>query len=82
MSILEYLGQDPQRSMKRFLLGLGFFVIGLALIYTGYVGAHEWQILGLGLIATGCVLAIWGYVGIFANRLYHIVNRSAAKHND
>jgi len=80
--ILEYLGQDPQRSMKRFMIGLGFFICGLVFVYIGYVGSHEWQILGLALIGIGIALAVWGYLGIFANRLYHMLNRPPAKHND
>jgi hypothetical protein len=35
MSLLEKLGQDPQRSMQRFLSGLGLFVLGVCLIFIG-----------------------------------------------
>ena len=76
MSLLEKLGQDPQRSMKRFLSGLGLFVIGLGLIFLGLYQSHIWQIIGIVILACGCLLAIYGYIGMFANRLYHIVNRS------
>lgn len=76
MSLLEKLGQDPQRSMKRFLSGLGLFVIGLALIFLGLYQSHIWQIIGLVILACGCLFAIYGYIGMFANRLYHIVNRT------
>ncbi len=76
MSLLEKLGQDPQRSMKRFLSGLGLFVIGLALIFLGIYQSHIWQIIGLVILACGCLFAIYGYIGMFANRLYHIVNRT------
>jgi hypothetical protein len=75
MSLLEKLGQDPQRSMQRFLSGLGFFVFGAAFIFLGVYQSHIWQIIGIIILAFGCLLAIYGYIGMFANRLYHIVNR-------
>jgi hypothetical protein len=75
MSLLEKLGQDPQRSMQRFLSGLGLFVFGACLIFLGLYQSHIWQILGLIVIAIGSLLAIYGYIGVFANRLYHIFNR-------
>lgn len=75
MSLLEKLGQDPQRSMQRFLSGLGLFVFGACLILLGLYQSHIWQILGLIVIAIGSLLAIYGYIGVFANRLYHIFNR-------
>lgn len=76
MSILEKLGQDPQRSMQRFLCGLGLFISGLCLIFIGVYHHHSWQILGILLLAVGCGVAIYGYIGIFANRLYHIIQRT------
>jgi len=75
MSLLEKLGQDPQRSMQRFLSGLGLFVFGACLIFLGLYQSHIWQILGLLVLAFGSLLAIYGYIGVFANRLYHIFNR-------
>jgi hypothetical protein len=76
MSLLEKLGQDPQRSMQRFLSGLGLFIIGVLFIFLGLYQSHLWQIIGIIIIALGCLLAIYGYVGLFANRLYHILNRT------
>ncbi len=76
MSLLEKLGQDPQRSMQRFLCGLGLFVFGAGLIFLGLYQSHIWQIIGIAVLALGCLIAIYGYIGIFANRLYHIVNRT------
>jgi hypothetical protein len=76
MSLLEKLGQDPQRSMQRFLRGLGLFIIGACFIFLGLYYSHIWQIIGLFILACGCLLAIYGYVGLFANRLYHIFNRT------
>jgi hypothetical protein len=76
MSLLEKLGQDPQRSMQRFLSGLGLFVLGVCLIFIGMYHSYIWQIIGLVFLACGSLFAIYGYIGMFANRLYHIVNRS------
>jgi hypothetical protein len=76
MSLLEKLGQDPQRSMQRFLSGLGLFVFGACLIFLGLYQSHIWQIIGLVILACGSLLALYGYIGLFANRLYHIVNRT------
>lgn len=76
MSLLEKLGQDPQRSMQRFLCGLGLFVFGAGLIFLGLYQSHIWQIIGIAVLAFGCLIAIYGYIGLFANRLYHIVNRT------
>jgi hypothetical protein len=75
MSLLEKLGQDPQRSMQRFLSGLGLFIFGACLIFLGLYQSHIWRILGLLVLAFGSLLAIYGYIGVFANRLYHIFNR-------
>lgn len=75
MSILETLGQDPQRSMRRFILGLGFFILGVIAVFVGRYHDHLWQIFGLLFITIGCFIAIYGYIGIFANRLYHAFNR-------
>jgi len=76
MSLLEKLDQDPQRSMQRFLCGLGLFVFGAGLIFLGLYQSHIWQIIGIAVLALGCLIAIYGYIGLFANRLYHIVNRT------
>ena len=76
MSLLKKLGQDPQRSMQRFLCGLGLFVFGAALIFLGLYQSHLWQIVGIVILAVGSLIAIYGYIGLFANRLYHIFNRT------
>ena len=47
MSLLEKLGQDPQRSMQRFLRGLGLFIIGACFIFLGLYQSHIWQIVGI-----------------------------------
>lgn len=76
MSLLEKLGQDPQRSMQRFLCGLGLFVIGICFIFLGRYQSHIWQIAGIIILALGCILSLFGYIGIFSNRLYHIIYRT------
>jgi hypothetical protein len=76
MSLLEKLGQDPQRSMQRFLSGLGLFSIGACFIFLGLYQSHIWQIIGIIFLVLGGLLAIYGYAGLFANRLYHIFNRT------
>ena len=74
-SLLEKLGQNPERSLSLFVRGLGLFAIGLGLIYIGKYHHHLWQIPGLFFLALGCIAAAWGYIGIFANRLLNIFNR-------
>jgi hypothetical protein len=76
MSLLEKLGQDPQRSMQRFLSGLGLFALGACFIFLGLYQSHLWQILGVVILAFGALLAAYGYIGLFANRLYHMFNRT------
>lgn len=73
--ILEKLGQDPKLSMKRFIQGIGLFVIGVLFIFLGYYQHHLWQVLGIIFLSLGSIVAAWGYIGLFANRLYHIFNR-------
>jgi len=75
-SILEKLGQDPQRSFALFLRGLGLFVLGLALVFIGRYQHYYWQILGLCFLVIACITAAWGYLGIFSNRLLNIFNHS------
>lgn len=74
MSILDKIGQDPQRSLTLFLRGLGLFAIGVGLIFMGYFYHHLWQIAGIAFLAVGIIFSIWGYAGIFANRLLNIFN--------
>lgn len=74
-SILEKLGQNPQRSMAIFVKGLGLFAIGLCFIALGYFYHHLWQVVGIIILGCSCLIAAWGYIGIFANRLHTIFNR-------
>jgi hypothetical protein len=78
-NLLAKLGQDPKRSLSLFLRGLGLFALGLMFIALGYFYDHLWQIIGLVILAIACALAVWGYIGIFANRWFHILNRSNLK---
>jgi energy-converting hydrogenase Eha subunit E len=80
-SILEKLGQDPQRSLVLFTRGLGLFVIGVCLIFIGYYHHYSWQIAGLTFLAFAIIFAVWGYSGIFANRVLNIFDRHTNKDN-
>ena len=79
MSILDKVGQDPQRSLTLFLRGLGLFAIGACLIFIGYYYHYFWQIIGIAFLAFGIIFSIWGYSGIFANRLLNIFDRRSNK---
>lgn len=74
-SLLEKLGQNPQRSLQIFLRGLGLFILSLGFIALGYFYHHLWQVVGLALLVIACLIAAWGYLGIFANRWLQILNR-------
>lgn len=70
--IIEYLGQNPKRSLAHFLRGLGLFALGVALVTLGYYFHHYWQVAGIVFLALGCTSAAWGYLGMFANRLWQV----------
>ena len=74
--MLNKLGQDPQKSLKTFVKGLGFFIVGVLFIFLGYYQHHYWQILGLIFLVLGLCIAAWGYIGLFANRLLNIFNKN------
>ena len=82
MSILEKIGQDPQRSLVLFIRGLGLFTIGACLIFIGYYYHYVWQIAGICFIALGILFSAWGYTGIFANRLLNIFDRRSSESNE
>ena len=66
---LVRLGDDPQRSVRLFLIGLGLFIVSVAGLY---FGAATWmwiQIPAALVMLTGIGFALKGYVGILANRL-------------
>ena len=77
-TVLEKLGQNPQRSVQIFLCGLGFFVFSLCFIGLGYFYHHLWQVPGIIFLVIACLVAAWGYMGIFANRWLNIfaINKS------
>jgi hypothetical protein len=79
ITILEKLGQDPQRSLVLFTRGLGLFAIGACLIFIGYYYHYYWQIAGIVFLAIGLLTSAWGYSGIFANRLLNIFDRQTNK---
>jgi len=78
-TLLEKLGQNPQRSLLFFMRGLGLFAIGALLIFIGYYHHHYWQIAGLCVLVPAILLAVYGYIGMFANRLLHITQRNKFK---
>ena len=79
--LLEKLGQNPQRSLKLFLCGLGLFFIAFVFITLGYFYHHLWQIFGISLLVIACLLSVWGYIGLFANRWLNVFykNKTNAK---
>ena len=79
MSILEKIGQDPQRSLVLFIRGLGLFAIGACFIFIGYYYHYFWQVIGIAFVAFGLLFAVWGYTGIFANRLLNIFEHRSNK---
>ena len=82
ISLLEKLGQDPQRSLSLFLRGLGLFVLSVLCIGLGYFYHHLWQIPGLILLVIACLIAAWGYLGIFANRWLNILSRNKSDNDN
>lgn len=75
-SLLEVLGQNPQKSLRTFMVGFGLFLSGAGFIALGYYTHHYWQMLGIFILAIGCLISAYGYIGIFASRL----NASLSKH--
>ena len=75
MSLLAKIANNPERSLKIFILGLALFSLGACAIFYGYYNHHYWQMLGLALIALGAIFSAWGYIGIFADRLLKMVQR-------
>ena len=80
-SLLEKLGQNPQRSLQIFVRGLGLFVVSLLFIGLGYYHHYLWQIPGLILLVLACIIAAWGYIGIFANRWLKILSKNKPNKN-
>ena len=78
---LSKLAADPHKSWGRFKYGLGFFVIGAALIFTGSTYWVWLQIPGLKALCIGCALALFGYLGILAYRMQNAFTLSNA-HRD
>ena len=83
--LLEKLGQNPPRSLRLFLRGIGLFAVGLLFITTGYFYHHLWQIIGLVIVFCACMLSAWGYLGIFSHRWLTIIytnqQRSKKRYN-
>jgi|TARA_B110000908_G_scaffold159194_1_gene201120 hypothetical protein len=74
-TLLDKLGQNPQRSLRFFLFGIGLFLLSLLFIGLGYYHHHLWQIPGVILLVIACLITAWGYLGIFANRWLNILSR-------
>ncbi len=73
---LVRLGSDPQRSVRLFLIGLGFFIVSVAGFYLGAATIMRIQIPAALLMLVGIGFAIKGYIGIFANRIAFFRNQS------
>lgn len=74
-NLIFKLGSDPHKSWSDFRLGLGIFVVGVALLYVGAVYWIWLQIPGIAILALGFAIAAKGYLGIFANRFAQTLNR-------
>ena len=73
--LFNFLGRDPQHSMKLFVRGLGLFVLGLIFIAVGNMNHHLWQVPGLFFLAFGILLAAWGYLGVFVHRMQRMLTK-------
>ena len=78
------LGSQPKLSLRRFLCGLGLFLISAGLITAGYFFNHLLQVIGLSILPVALYFAIYGYLGIFANRFSQVISEAdaRAKHRD
>ena len=74
--LIYRLGSEPKISLKRFLSGIGLFVVSAALISFGYYHSHYFQIAGLVLLPVALFFAIYGYLGIFANRFSQFIAKA------
>lgn len=67
-------GAAPQRSWRRFIIGLGVFCIGLGgLILHPLTDAVWLDVLLIILMLVGFSIAMVGYVGIFASRFNRLL---------
>ncbi|WP_406665586.1 hypothetical protein [Gallaecimonas sp. GXIMD1310] len=73
--LIERLGSQPRRSVKRFLTGFVLFMLGLLLIYLGHQFDVVLQIPGIAVGAAGFCVALVGYTGILCNRISQFLNR-------
>jgi hypothetical protein len=73
--IIYKLGNDPKRSMRRFLSGLLLFAIAGGFIALGYYYQYWYQIIGLVTAVPAGMMMAYGYVGLLANRLAQILQR-------
>lgn len=62
-------GENPQRSVKQFFIGLVLFLIGTGLLYLGIDLHYSVQVVGLTLISLALLIAAGGYIGIVSNRI-------------
>jgi hypothetical protein len=74
--VVYRLGNQPKVSLKRFLSGVGLFIVSAALISYGYLHSHYFQIAGLVLLPVALFFAIYGYLGIFANRFSQFIAKA------
>ena len=62
-------GNNPERSVKQFFIGLVMFIIGTSLLYLGINLHYSVQVIGLTLISLALLIAAGGYIGIISNRI-------------
>ena len=67
-TLLEKLGNTPDKSWRIFIQGLIAFWLSAALVWLSLGYAEIFLYLALALLLAAFCYAVWGYIGIFANR--------------
>ncbi|MCU4677673.1 hypothetical protein N7931_18825 [Catenovulum sp. 2E275] len=68
VSLLEKLGNAPDKSWRTFMQGLVAFWLSAVLVWLSLDFAVIWFYLAVLLLFSAFCYSVWGYIGIFANR--------------
>ncbi|MCY7295637.1 hypothetical protein [Alteromonas sp. a30] len=71
---LQKLATTPEKSWKRFKLGVVLFAFSVGLIIAGAQLNHLLQIPGLLMLGAALLFSGWGYLGILSSRLLDLQN--------